>query len=256
MGDRLPFRTADHGPVRFERRTSQCIFPSRMAGTRDVSDETPQTLQILVTGGTGYIGSRLVPVLTARGHHVRVLTREGSAHRVPPGAECVLGDALDAESVGRALQPGDTVVHLVGTPDPSPRKAAEFERVDLASIRATVEARRRAGIAHLVYVSVAHPAPVMRAYIASRVAGEAIIASSGLRATVLRPWYVLGPGHWWPVVLVPLYALASLLPAWRAGARRLGLVTVGQMVQALVAAVEQPPTAGTTIVDVPSIRRA
>lgn len=224
--------------------------------SRVVSGEKQQALQILVTGGTGYIGSRLVPVLAARGHRVRVLARPGSAGRVPPGAECVLGNALDAESVGRALRPGDTVVHLVGTPDPSPRKAAEFERVDLASIRATVEAGRRADIAHLVYVSVAHPAPVMRAYIAARVAGEAIIADARLRATVLRPWYVLGPGHWWPVVLVPMYALASLVPAWRAGARRLGLVTVGQMVQALVAAVEHPPAQGTTVVDVPSIRRA
>jgi uncharacterized protein YbjT (DUF2867 family) len=227
-----------------------------MVGTRDVSDEKPQALQILVTGGTGYIGSRLVPVLSARGHRVRILARPGTTHRIPPGAACIEGNALDADSVRRALRPGDTVVHLVGTPRPGPRKAAEFERVDLASIRATVDAGRQIGIAHLVYVSVAHPAPVMRAYIAARMAGEALIASAGLRATVLRPWYVLGRGHWWPVVLLPLYAAAALFPASRVGARRLGLVTVTQMVRALVAAVEQPPAAGTTIIDVPSIRRA
>jgi hypothetical protein len=73
---------------------------------------------------------------------------------------------------------------------------------------------------------------------------------------VLRPWYVLGPGHWWPVVLLPLYALAALLPASRAGAKRLGLVTLTQMVRALVAAVERPPNTGMTILDVPAIRRA
>jgi uncharacterized protein YbjT (DUF2867 family) len=154
------------------------------------------------------------------------------------------------------LVTGDTVVHLVGTPNPSPRKAAEFERVDLTSIRATVEAARGVGIAHLVYVSVAHPAPIMRAYVAARVSGEAIIATAGLPATVLRPWYVLGRGHWWPVVLLPLYAVATLLPTSRAGARRLGLVTLTQMVRAVVAAVEHPPAAGTTIVEVPAIRHA
>lgn len=51
---------------------------------------------------------------------------------------------------------------------------------------------------------------------------------------------MLGPGHWWPVVLLPLYGLASLVPATRESAGRLGLVTVWQMIRALVAAVENP----------------
>jgi uncharacterized protein YbjT (DUF2867 family) len=210
---------------------------------------------VLVTGGTGYMGQALVPRLAARGHRVRVLARTSSAGRVPACAECIVGDALDAASVASAIRPGDTVVHLVGTPHPNPRKAAEFERVDLASIHATTAAAQRAGAAHLVYVSVAQPAPVMHAYVAARAAGEAEIAAAGLCATVLRPWYVLGPGHWWPVLLLPLYGAASVLPAWRDGARRLGLVTRSQMVRALVAAVEHAPASGVRVVDVPGIRR-
>jgi uncharacterized protein YbjT (DUF2867 family) len=211
---------------------------------------------VLITGGTGYMGTRLARAAGARGHRVRVLTRPSSTHRVPAGAEPVVGDALDAASVRRALRPGDTIVHLVGTPNPSPRKAAEFERVDLASIRATVAAAQETDVAHLIYVSVAHPAPVMKAYIAARSAGEAAIAAAGLRATVLRPWYVLGPGHWWPVVLLPFYAAAALIPASREGARRLGLVTLSQMIRALVGALEHPPAKGMTIVEVPEIRCA
>jgi hypothetical protein len=52
-----------------------------------------------------------------------------------------------------------------------------------------------AGIAHFIYVSVAHPAPAMQAYIAARSACEAESESRGLDATILRPWYVLRPGH-------------------------------------------------------------
>jgi uncharacterized protein YbjT (DUF2867 family) len=74
-----------------------------------------------------------------------------------------------------------------------------------------------------------------------------------LIATVLRPWYVLGPGHRWPAALVPLYWVLERLPATRAGARRLGLVTLEQMLRALVAAVEHPPPA-TRVVEVPEIR--
>ncbi len=97
----------------------------------------------------------------------------------------------------------------------------------------------------------------MKAYVAARAAGEAAIAAAGLTATLIRPWYVLGPGHWWPVVLIPFYQLAEWLPATREPARRLGLVTLAQMVEALVSAVEHPPARGNSrIVDVPAIRAA
>jgi uncharacterized protein YbjT (DUF2867 family) len=85
--------------------------------------------------------------------------------------------------------------------------------------------------------------------------GEARIRASGLPATILRPWYVLGPGHRWPYLLVPFYTLAALVPPLRDTALRLGLVTVGQMVSAFVASIERGPE-GLRILDVPAIRAA
>jgi len=214
-------------------------------------------IDILVTGGTGYIGAHLVPVLVAHGHRVRVLAREQSAGRVAAGATTVIGDALDAVSVQSALKPGDTLIHLVGTPHPNPSRADQFEKVDLVSIRATVAAAKSAAISHLVYVSVAQPAPVMRAYLWVRTLGETMIREAGLTATILRPWYVLGPGREWPVLIKPLYKLAEMIPLTRATAERLGLITIEQMVNALVRAVENPPLLGQRrIVDVPAIKIA
>ena len=214
-------------------------------------------IDVFVTGGTGYMGSRLISTLLARGHRVRALARRTSLGRVPDGAAAVVGDTLDAESVAAALRSGDTVVHLVGTPHPNPSKAKQFEQIDLVSIRVVVTAAKRVRIAQLVYVSVAQPAPVMHAYIAVRAAGEAMIREAGLTGTILRPWYVLGPGHRWPMLLVPLYKIAELVPAMREGAKRLGLVTLDQMVRELVTAVENPPSRGQVqIVDVAGIRGA
>lgn len=214
-------------------------------------------IDILVTGGTGYIGQHLIPLLISRGHHVRVLARASSLNRVPAGATAVVGDALDADSVAAALRSDDSVIHLVGTPHPSPTKADQFDRIDLMSIRCTVAAAKRVGISHLVYVSVAQPAPVMAHYLWVRSLGETMIREAGLTASIVRPWYVLGPGHWWPKAVQPLYKLAEMIPATRATAERLGLVTIEQFVTAMVREVENPPTRGQRrIVDVPAIRRA
>jgi uncharacterized protein YbjT (DUF2867 family) len=212
-------------------------------------------LPVFVTGGTGYIGSVLIGELLAHGYAVHALAREDSVTRLPGGAAAVTGDALDAETFAASIPPKATIVHLVGTPHPNPSKAAEFQRVDLGSIRATTQAAQRAGAAHIVYVSVAHPAPVMRAYVAARVEGEALVAATGIAATIVRPWYVLGPGHRWPILLVPVYAALRAFPATRAIAERLGLVTRDQMVSALLKAVAHPPPSGVRIIEVPEIRR-
>jgi uncharacterized protein YbjT (DUF2867 family) len=211
---------------------------------------------VFITGGTGYLGRALIASLVARGYDVRALVRAGSEPKVPAGATPVAGNALDAATFAAAIPAGATVVHLVGTPHPNPRKADEFQRVDLASIRATASAIKDAAAGHVVYVSVAHPAPVMKAYIDVRRQGEALIAASGVPATILRPWYVLGPGHYWPYALVPIYALLRAIPSTRDGAERLGLVTHAQMNAALLRAVESPPPDGVRVVGVPQIRRA
>jgi uncharacterized protein YbjT (DUF2867 family) len=208
---------------------------------------------VFVTGGTGYLGRPLITQLLRRGHEVRALVRSGSEHKLPPGGKAIFGSALDGNSYAERIQPADTFVQLAGVSHPSPSKAAEFRSVDLASAATAVRAAADAGVQHFVYVSVAQPAPVMKAYIEVRTECEMLIRQSGMNATILRPWYVLGPGHRWPYAILPVYWVMELLPATRNGARRLGLLTLEQMTCALVDAVENPPR-GLRIVEVPQIR--
>jgi uncharacterized protein YbjT (DUF2867 family) len=208
---------------------------------------------VFITGGTGYVGRPLISALIGRGHEVRALTRPGSQAKIPAGCQAVLGNSLDGSSYREHVSTADTFVQLVGVPHPNPSKAAQFRSVDLASAAGAVKSAGDAGVQHFVYLSVAHPAPVMKAYIDVRTACETLIHESRMNATILRPWYILGPGHRWPYALLPMYWLMELLPSTRAGARRLGLVTLEQMSRALVHAVENP-CRGVRIVEVPEIR--
>jgi uncharacterized protein YbjT (DUF2867 family) len=208
---------------------------------------------VFIAGGTGYMGQRLIPRLLERGHTVMALARPGSEKRLREGCTPVVGNALDGASYVSQISPADTFVQLVGVAHPSSAKADEFRQIDLPAGLGAVVAAKSAGIRHFIYLSVAHPAPMMHAYIAVRSECEAAIESAGLNATILRPWYVLGPGHRWPYLLLPLYKIAEWLPQTREGAQRLGLVTLEQMLNALTFAVENP-VAGIRVVAVPEIR--
>jgi uncharacterized protein YbjT (DUF2867 family) len=202
------------------------------------------------------MGSHLIPALLERGHYVRALVRTESKGVMPPaGCELISGSALDGNTYRHLVRPSNTFVHLVGVAHPSPSKAVEFRSVDLVAAREAIGVAAELGIEHFVYLSVAHPAPVMKAYVAVRSECEAMIRERGLRATIVRPWYVLGPGHKWPYALLPLYKLMELLPFTGEGARRLGLVTLEEMVFALVHAVESTPT-DIRCMEVPDIRVA
>ena len=83
--------------------------------------------------------------------------------------------------------------------------------------------------------------------------GELAVRAAGLDATFVRPWYVIGPGRRWPLVMLPIYTVLELLPPTRASALRLGFVSIEQMTRALVWSVEHPAH-GARVLDVPAIR--
>lgn len=196
-------------------------------------------MMVHLSGGTGYLGSALIPALHRRGFSTRLIPR---------------ADVFDSAAIAQAMAPGDTLIHLTGTPRPAPWKGAQFRAVDLPSLKASADAASLARAGHFIYVSVAQPAPVMRSYIQVRMECEAHLAKLGLNRTILRPWYVLGRGHWWPYALQPLYAIAERIPSSRDAALRLGLVTHAQMIAALAGAVEHPAQ-GCRILETASIRQ-
>jgi uncharacterized protein YbjT (DUF2867 family) len=197
---------------------------------------------VFITGATGYIGKRLAKLLLQRGHTVIALVRKGSEHKVTAGAQAVIADPFNAASFQTAIPEGAVFVQLLGVPHPSPKKAQQFKEIDLRSVKASADAAAVAAVSHFIYVSVAMaPSKIMAAYQAIRKEGEEYSKSKGLNCSFIRPWYVFGPGHYWPFILLPVYCVAELVPAWRKKARAMALVTIRQMLRTLVSVVEADP---------------
>ena len=115
--------------------------------------------RIFITGATGYLGSRLIPLLLERGHEVTALVREAWRRKVLAGCRAVAGDPLKSETFADFVNGHDTVVQLVGVPKPAPWKGPHFRAIDGPSALAAIQAAVSAGVQHYVYVSVAHPRP-------------------------------------------------------------------------------------------------
>ncbi|MBN8570281.1 MAG: NAD(P)H-binding protein [Ignavibacteria bacterium] len=209
---------------------------------------------IFITGGTGYIGSRIIPILLKNGFNVFALVRKQSLNRLPEGCKAVEGNALDEKTFQEYVGGCDTFIQLVGVSHPSPAKKEEFKKIDLASVTASVYAAKYAGVKHFIYLSVAQPAPMMKEYIEVRKCGEQLLAESKIPSSVIRPWYITGPGHYWPVVLTPIYKILELIPATSEQAINLGLVKLEEMLNTIIYAVKNPQSEGLKIYRTRDIR--
>lgn len=209
---------------------------------------------IFITGGTGYIGREIIPMLIASGFNVTALARKESLIKLPDGCTKVEGNALDENTFKEYVKGCDTFIQLVGVSHPSPAKKEEFKKIDLASIKASVNAAMHAGIKHFIYLSVAQPAPIMKEYIAVRKYGEKLLEENKIPSSVIRPWYIIGPGHYWPVVLQPIYKICEWIPAAREQAINLGLVKLQQILNTISYAAKNPPAKGIKIYKTAEIR--
>lgn len=195
--------------------------------------------KIFITGGTGYIGSRLIKKLLHKGEYdIIALCRPGSENKIAMGCNIVYGNALAAASFSEYVRGCDTLVHLVGVAHPSPAKKEEFINIDLQSIQQSIIVAKQNNIKKIVYLSVAtYPTKIMKDFQLAKAKGEALLIESKIPGVVVRPWYVIGPGHWWPLLLKPFYWLARFSGKYREAAKKLDTVTIGQMLNTLTHAI-------------------
>ncbi|WP_329366864.1 SDR family oxidoreductase [Streptomyces sp. NBC_01483] len=136
---------------------------------------TTSTTPILVTGGTGTLGGHVVPLLRAAGHEVRILSRHSRASVSDPGIEYVAVDLLTGAGIEPALAGVDTVLHLAGA-----------NKGDDRATRNLVRAAKRAGVRHLVHISVIGADTMPLGWFRTQLAAEREVTESGIAWTMLR----------------------------------------------------------------------
>jgi uncharacterized protein YbjT (DUF2867 family) len=168
--------------------------------------------------------------------------RKGSEHKVPEEVVIVTADPFDAGTFSSSIPQDSIFIQLLGVPHPSPKKAKQFREIDLRSVKASADAAVVAGVSYFIYISVAMaPSKIMAAYQAVRKEGEEYCKSKGLNCSFIRPWYVIGPGHYWPLLLLPVYGMAEFIPSWRKKVRGMALVSIRQLLRTLINTVEADP---------------
>jgi dihydroflavonol-4-reductase len=179
--------------------------------------------RILVTGGTGFVGARLVRELVLRGEHVKVLARSSSSRRGlvgidPTFVEVVEGDVTVGHTVYRALAGCDRLYHVAAEFKLWDRRPSKILDASIVGTRETLDAARKRGLEKIVVTSstaavgATHDATVMdersqfnrersAPYIVAKWKAEQIaleMAREGMPIVVVNPSTIIGPGDYKP----------------------------------------------------------
>ena len=152
-------------------------------------------MQLLVTGGTGVVGTATVSALLNRGHMVRLLSRnaERDARAWPRGVTPVPCDVADAAAIAGAAEGCDAVIHIAGIVRESPPEVT-FDRVNVEGTRNIVREAERAGVRRFVFVSSLGSEHGRSQYHQSKREAEEIVREFRGERVIVRPGAVYGPG--------------------------------------------------------------
>ncbi len=200
---------------------------------------SPEAAHILLTGATGYVGGRLLPLLEKQGYRVRCLARrpEALTHKVGPTTEVVAGDVLDRASLDAALSGMDAAYYLVH----SMGSDASFEKMDREAAQNFGDAAKAAGVSRIIYLGgLGGEEEELSPHLRSRQEVGRILRESGVPVLEFRASVVIGSGSLsfemirslverLPIMLLPRWVSVMAQP-----------ISIEDLLQYLVAALRLP----------------
>lgn len=186
-------------------------------------------MRLAVTGGTGFIGSRLIDAALAAGHEINALTRREQQPR--DGVTWVAGDLSSRGALEQMVQDADAVIHVAGTI--SAPTAAAFQEGNVNGTLAMLAAATAGGVQRFIHVSsLAAREPKLSLYGASKERGEELVMGSGLDWAIVRPPAVYGPGDKETLELFRMAKLGLMLMPPRG---RVSIIHVDDLARLLLA---------------------
>lgn len=215
-------------------------------------------MQILVTGATGFIGSKLVEELLNRNYKVRTLSRKPLETYKIKWSKVVMsirGDLKNRESINKAVQGTDVVIHLAAQLGSWQAKEKDYYETNVEGTKILVEESEKAGIQHFIYISTAgvfgrlkqvpadefHPCNPRYLYEKTKYLAEQYILNEireGFPATILRPSHVYGPGDLNTLPLLLLLKKFHFFPLIGGGRSFFQPVFIDDLVKGIICCLE------------------
>jgi len=193
---------------------------------------------ILVTGGTGFIGSHLIKRLRKENLLVRAVVRNPAkaTQLMDLGAEVVPGDVADKASLEAAVRGVERVVHLVGIIQET--AGATFQGVHVDGTRNLLDAAKQAGIRQFLFQSALGTRPNAKSeYHRTKWEAEELVRASGIAFTILRPSLIYGPRDQFTLRLSDMIKLSPVLPVIGSGKSKIQPLFIDDICSCIVKAV-------------------
>ncbi|GMT50287.1 MAG: hypothetical protein IEMM0008_1826 [bacterium] len=177
-------------------------------------------MKVFITGGTGYVGQKVIPALLRKGHEVICLVRKGSEDKLKDLSKqitIVSGDLLEPSNLNTCEC--EAVIHLVAIIKEFPEKSITFERYNFESAKNMIDVAEQNAIDRFILMSaVGNPPGVPKNYYRYKLKAEDYLKSTGLHWTILKPSLIYdqswsGKSAGWVSLFNWSFALGSLVPA-------------------------------------------